>query len=482
MDCLPCRLQERTNKLRTGIYGRCGGTTTIASETVMQSDQSCSQIQRIRLALATRDSRVPTSAGLAQKSCHMYVYVCVCFQSRHDPVSPRFVPATCCDDLSVCSFSGVLILCPCPHNNDPALLCTLFYAIMLLLLLLGVAMVVPGYGNLSSESGGNSQGSLVSYMSEVRLTEDMTYEQRNAVQRRLNYTVPVSVYGYECMGYIPSKNLTDNFVVWKISDGATAGFLAKNTFECTESQWVEYRLNCDLGAGRTCADGRPVVPSVEIFQGGGSCPDLTAAMNILHGEDPSNDEYTCGGQDRDFDLTSYENTCSGAWRSCPYNIFFSGKMTPIPAVFDTTRFHLHAHNVQGNGHGWQGCQAGTYTDMAPWPRWQRATYAGSSIESFIDIYEGGDMQKCTQHQDDWFIHVKGYAYGTFCADQRLVTLATHTCQPRYKLGNLNCYSSDQGYCLMDFTTFRGDTSMCSAPNPGPRTFQQLNAWCCGTCA
>ena len=165
------------------------------------------------------------------------------------------------------------------------------------LLLLDATMVAPsdndsrvdGYGDLSLESN-NSETSLDNYMPGVRIQEDMTYEERTAIQLRLNYTTQVSVRGHECTKYDPS---TDKFVTWKISHDESVDDLTHNDFECTESQWVENRLNCGDLVGRTCANGRPVVPSVEIFQGGGSCSDLIAAMNIIHGEDPMDDEYIC---------------------------------------------------------------------------------------------------------------------------------------------------------------------------------------------
>jgi hypothetical protein len=315
----------------------------------------------------------------------------------------------------------------------------------------------------------------------VRATDNS--EERAQTQKRLNFTRLINSKGFDCIGTIPSTNKTDYFVQWFVTDGIEAAYLESNKFECTPAMRTIKMPNCDMSEPRTCKDGKGVTPDVSVFNGTASCSDLMAAMYILHDEDLEDDE-ACGADKvthgRELaDTDQYTDTCSGSWRQCPYNVYFTGKISPIITTKDS-RFHQHAHNIQDNYKGWQGCAASDYKDMAGFARWKRATYK-TNIDTLIDIYEGGNMKKCTA-QDNWFVHMRGYAFGTFCATQELQARSTHMCEPRHRESANYCFSSDQQYCLMDFDTKKDDDAKCGPIKPGPRTAKTRNAWCCGACS
>ncbi|KAG7341277.1 hypothetical protein IV203_023228 [Nitzschia inconspicua] len=219
---------------------------------------------------------------------------------------------------------------------------------------------------------------LLEYKPHVRVSKDSEHEDRIRAQRELNYTRVLGMEGYECMGTPTSANLTDNFVKWFITDGSVVGYLEKNSFECTAAYRVVEVLNCDRSVPRTTVDRRPVIPTVDVFDGKHGCADLIAAMNILHGEDSDDLEGETAETMRNLpDSDPYPSACSGQWRACPYNVHYTGMISPITTTSDQ-RFHQRAHNIQGNQKEWQGCSKGYYIDMAGWER-----TVSSAMEAFF---------------------------------------------------------------------------------------------------
>lgn len=333
----------------------------------------------------------------------------------------------------------------------------------------------------TTESTTSSRLIHAGYKPNLRVNPSMTKAEREAIMAKLNYTRRIRLEGFECLGYPQSTNSTpEGLVVWDVSDGAMVAYLEDHSFECTGKMWGITELNCDMTVPRTCKDGKPVTPTIDVFNGNAGCSDMIAAMNILHNESTDDEDAACYGDGKRLDSSPDENECSGSgtWRSCPYNAFFSG-MIPMIATTSDLRFHQHAHNIQGNAKLWQHCRSSHYMDMIGHPRWRRATYS-SNRNTWIDIYEGDSMQKCTE-QDNWYVHVKGYALGTFCSTQELRTRAGHTCGPQFRSEGNFCYSSDNSHCLMDFQTIANDTATCDPIQQGPRTTQLTSGWCCGLC-
>lgn len=299
-----------------------------------------------------------------------------------------------------------------------------------------------------------------------------------------NYTRLKTIEGYECEGYIDDVNSTvkkDDLKIWRVRFQKALEDLGREGFECSPMTWVAEVLNCDEDNpddDLICENGHQRAPTETAFSGRGGCLTLVAAMNYMHGEGREEWDEFCSSRNSTrhiADGNAYPKSCAGPWRSCPYNVHFSGYLSPSFINFDDRRFHLHAHNIQGNRKGWQGCTDGNYVSTGKWPRYIRTTYQSSNL---VSIYEGGSMQKCAE-QNAWYVHVRGNMMGSFKISQRTTRRSTHTCYSPYSCGGAYCYDSDNDDCLVDFDTLKNDDWMCGPLQDGPRTVQDKNAWCCG---
>lgn len=259
-------------------------------------------------------------------------------------------------------------------------------------------------------------------------------EELAKYRAKRNYTRLEAIKGNECIGYVDNVNstLNDDLKIWRVRWLRAREDLGRHGFECDPTTWIAEVLNCDqneLDDELICENGQQRSPTAKAFSGRGGCLTLVAAMNYMHGEGREDWDEFCRVRNstlREDVSDTYPKSCTGKWRSCPYNIEFSGYLSAF-ANFDDRRFSLHAHNIQGNWKGWQGCAHGNYESTGNWPRYIRTTYR---LTNLVSIYEGGSMQKCAG-QDASFLHVRGYMMGSFKITQKTKRRSTHTCFSPY---------------------------------------------------
>ncbi len=281
----------------------------------------------------------------------------------------------------------------------------------------------------------------------------------------MNYTVMEAREGMECMTYVEFNGTETKLEVYRVSDEEIIRLLEANTFECVEATWQQEVLNCDEKKeiqDEICSNGMLDASKLEgAFTGKASCDKLIAAMNALHEEGRQEWDNYCQqalGR-RMLDLEPSVNSCSGQWRSCPYNVFFVGVKDRY-SLPKNQRFHQASKNIQGDWKGWQGCSIGNSISRTDW---QSATSQNRAIGN---IYEGGTMEKCIAN-DKWYLHVKGRALGVFGTAHQTHMRSTHTCGLPYPCGANTCYESDNMDCLIDFETVNVDERMCYSVHPRP---------------